>query len=630
MGGGLMQLVAYGAQDVYLTGNAQITLFKVVYRRHTNFSMECIELPMDNAKTNGRSSLQMLRNGDLAAKSYLRLTVPDLTPTGSWAGNLAYVRRLGHAVIKSVEVQIGGSPIDKHYGSWIDLWYELTHTIDQEAGYAAMIGDVEALTKLRAVAAGDTLSFGSYNLFVPMQFWFCRNYGLALPLIALQYHDVRVNFEFENIKNLIVFSGNANAPTFGSGVQFGSSGLLIDYLYLDSEERKRFAQVGHEYLFEQVQFNEANLQGGTAGTKSTQNFTLNFNHPCKEIIWAHKCGAFNGANDPYSFLAYTHEDGEKAWNEQLRVAAENLITSSMTGVYESAVDAEAAYTDLPLAANAAWSYEPMSTVEIASVDTPVHGNAYMSDSTYVYIDAAVTGTSSLTVDGTTFNVTVTNQSALVVGGMYINMAALVFGTSSTYNPRQSIYDVSLDINIASGVTADSNGLIASTVNVTVNDEDHSLDLCDLSVPLSKAATDDRYVTTEDVYVIQPHNYGLCLNGKGNMVITGNLVLNGHDRFALREGSYFNYVQPYQHHTRTPCDGVNVYSFGLHPEQHQPTGTANMSRIDSARLVYSVQDNLTRSAGLVFDIYTGTTVLIYSPSYNVLRAMSGMAGTAYSN
>jgi hypothetical protein len=621
-----MQLVAYGAQDVYLTGNAQITLFKVVYRRHTNFSMECIELPMDNAKTNGRSSLQMLRNGDLAAKSYLRLTVPDLTPTGSWAGNLAYVRRLGHAVIKSVEVQIGGSPIDKHYGSWIDLWYELTHTIDQEAGYAAMIGDVEALTKLRAVAAGDTLSFGSYNLFVPMQFWFCRNYGLALPLIALQYHDVRVNFEFENIKNLIVFSGNANAPTFGSGVQFGSSGLLIDYLYLDSEERKRFAQVGHEYLFEQVQFNEANLQGGTAGTKSTQNFTLNFNHPCKEIIWAHKCGAFNGANDPYSFLAYTHKDGEDNWNEQLRVAAENLITSSMTGVYETPAEAEAAYTDLPVVADALWAASAAPNEVTIPVAT--------TTGSYVFIPTSVTGVSSLTVDGTTFHVNVTNQDSTLTtaatAGLYINMAALVFGTTTTYNPRQSISNVYLNVDIASGLTGDAAGLLAATVNVTVRNEDHSLDLSDLSVPLSKAATDDRYVTTEDVYVIQPHNYGLRLDGKGNMVITGNLVLNGHDRFALREGSYFNYVQPYQHHTRTPADGVNVYSFGLHPEQHQPTGTANMSRIDSARLVYSVQDNLTRSAGLVFDIYTGTSVLIYSPSYNVLRAMSGMAGTAYSN
>jgi len=489
-----------------------------------------------------------------------------------------------------------------------------------------MIGDVEALTKLRAVAAGDTLSFGSYNLFVPMQFWFCRNYGLALPLIALQYHDVRVNFEFENIKNLIVFSGNANAPTFGSGVQFGSSGLLIDYLYLDSEERKRFAQVGHEYLFEQVQFNEANLQGGTAGTKSTQNFTLNFNHPCKEIIWAHKCGAFNGANDPYSFLAYTHKDGEDNWNEQLRVAAENLVTSSMTGVYETPTEAEAAYTDLPVVADALWAASAAPNEVTIPVAT--------TTGSYVFIPTSVTGVSSLTVDGTTFHVNVTNQDSTLTtaatAGLYINMAALVFGTTTTYNPRQSISNVYLNVDIASGLTGDTAGLLAATVNVTVRNEDHSLDLSDLSVPLSKASTDDRYVTTEDVYVIQPHNYGLRLDGKGNMVITGNLVLNGHDRFALREGSYFNYVQPYQHHTRTPADGVNVYSFGLHPEQHQPTGTANMSRIDSARLVYSVQDNLSRAAGLVFDIYTGTTVLIYSPSYNVLRAMSGMAGTAYSN
>ena len=151
MAGGLMQLVAYGAQDVYLTGNPQITLFKVVYRRHTNFSTECIELSLDaSAKPGARSTVQVLRNADLATKCYLYLTLPDLTPSNASAfnGQVAWVQRLGHAVMSSIEVQIGGSQIDKHYSTWLDVWYELTHTVDRERGYNQMIGDVPALTTL--------------------------------------------------------------------------------------------------------------------------------------------------------------------------------------------------------------------------------------------------------------------------------------------------------------------------------------------------------------------------------------------------------------------------------------------------------------------------------------------------
>ena len=218
MGGGLIQLVAYGAQDVYLTGNPQITYFKVVYRRHTNFSMECIEHPVDSAKFGGRHTVQILRNGDLATRLYLRMDLPALGAsmfTKDACGNevydtkAAWVRRVGHALVKNVEITIGGSQIDKHWGSWMDLWYELTHTQEQERGYGKMIGDVPELTELRGrdTSSQTAAVVPAYTLYVPLQFWFCRNTGLALPLIALQYHEVRLNIELEQAANLLVQTG---------------------------------------------------------------------------------------------------------------------------------------------------------------------------------------------------------------------------------------------------------------------------------------------------------------------------------------------------------------------------------------------------------------------------------------
>src|SRR3989338_4799895 len=294
MGGGLMQLVAYGAQDVYLTGNAQITLLKVVYRRHTNFAMECIELPFDS-KFNGSVSVQVLRNGDLATRSYVYVLLPALLPTNqgsgstSFNGTIGWTRRLGHAMINTVEVTIGGSSIDKHYGMWLDVWYELTHTEEQVRGYMKMIGDDPTLTKLQTYSSGVA---SGYPLYIPLQFWFNRNYGLALPLIALQYHDVRVNLQFVDISNLYTYTKgtNAVAPAFSGGLSFSKSSILVDYVYLDSEERRRFAQVGHEYLIEQIQYNQATLASG-----GTQTLTLNFNQPCKELIWSHYNGAFTCA-----------------------------------------------------------------------------------------------------------------------------------------------------------------------------------------------------------------------------------------------------------------------------------------------------------------------------------------------
>jgi hypothetical protein len=592
MGGGLMQLVAYGAQDVYLTGNPQITLFKVVYRRHTNFSVECIELSVETAKPGGRPQVQILRNGDLASKTYLRVLLPTLAPSNSnFDGKVAWVRRLGHALIRSVEIQIGGAPIDKHWGTWLDVWSELTLPVGQERGYAKMIGDVPELTTLQSSVAGN------YNLFVPLQFWFCRNYGLALPLIALQYHDVRLNFEFENLDKLYVYTRGTTgkAPLFQS-FQYVSAGVLIDYVYLDSEERRRFAQVGHEYLIEQLQSDgEQQLATQTSTTAaSPQSFVLNFNHPCKEFIWAHKLGAFNGSagSDGNFFLAYTNSSN---WEAAVQEAANNLAKSmvSVAGVAPwSATDAN------------------VITVTFNPASDPI-SVAQIGNTTWKFI-----------------SVNTTNVVPADVQNVHVLTNPVSQGS---VNLADGLLDVTVELNY-------NDNAFPTTPVVTVTVTENNLLLPNLSIPLATGSSTgfaDRRLDADkqnDFRVVQPGNYGVSLDGTGNIVLDGLIVLNGHDRFQRREGNYFNYVQPWQHHTRTPADGINVYSFALHPEQHQPTGTANMSRIDNTRLNYKTQDplrqNLSKFAPLNYAV--GTAVWIFATNYNVLRIMSGMGGLAYSN
>ena len=229
MGGGLMQLVAYGAQDIYLTGNPQITFFKVVYRRHTNFAVEAIEQTYNGSVGDStKVSVTVSRNGDLLHR--------------------VWVKGVSFNQIEYVECEIGGQVIDKQYGDWMALWCDLTHNVDQ----AALL---------------DSLSG-----YVPLQFWFCRNPGLALPLIALQYHEVKLNIQFAS-----------SGPS-------GDVKVFCDYIFLDTDERRRFAQVSHEYLIEQTQFSNV-LSAGTAVTDANgpvpvnKQVELRFNHPVKELVW---------------------------------------------------------------------------------------------------------------------------------------------------------------------------------------------------------------------------------------------------------------------------------------------------------------------------------------------------------
>ena len=434
MGGGLLQLVAYGAQDVYLTGNPQITFFKVVYRRHTNFAIEAIQQTFNgNAGYGNTVTCQISRNGDLINRMYLQVDVPKRKSTA--ATTSTYQNYLGLRLIKSVVIEIGGQQIDKHYSDWLYIWNELSLPMGKRYAYDTMVG-----------ADKDILNGGTVNndvtattLYIPFEFWFCRNVGLALPLIALQYHEVKVKIDFETKANCV------NVIADFDDVK--NISLWADYIFLDTDERRRFAQLSHEYLIEQLQFT-----GTETLVAGTNRIKLNFNHPCKELIWVAK---------------------------------------------------------IPQDLNKTRWYDYTNT-NLAEVDN----------------------SPSLGYNGSS-----------KVGGQYT-----------------SNYLVISDIKPASNVNPFKNAI---------------------------------------------------------------LQLNGNDRFAVREGDYFNYVQPFQHHTNVPVhNSINVYSFALKPEDHQPSGTLNMSRIDTATLMVTAD---TRGTGLLYE-----GVNIYAVNYNVLRILSGMGGLAYSN
>jgi hypothetical protein len=278
MGGGLLQLVAYGAQDVYLTGNPQITFFKVVYRRHTNFSIESIRQSFSgNFNFGNRVTSQISRNGDLVSKMILEVDLPKLQeiPTNVWTDEDAkrYVNYIGLRLIKSVELEIGGQKIDKQYSDWMYIWNELSLPIEKQNGYQTMVG-----------ADTDMTSFKDTKLYIPFEFWFCRNIGLALPLIALQYHEVKVNIEIETFEKC-TYVGSAYKKNSGTVTKkdIKNATLYADYIFLDTDERRRFAQLSHEYLIEQLQYS-----GEDTIKIEQKSIQLTMNHPVKELVWTIK------------------------------------------------------------------------------------------------------------------------------------------------------------------------------------------------------------------------------------------------------------------------------------------------------------------------------------------------------
>ena len=404
MAGGLMQLVAYGAQDVYLTGNPKVTFFQAVYKRHTNFAMENIEQTVNGTPgADGRVSVTIARNGDLVADMYVEMKAGDKAGTDdAW---------LAERAVKDVELSIGGQRIDKHYQKWWRLYSELYLDEAKKANYGKM----------------TTSALEDGKIFLPLIFFFNRNPGLALPLIALQYHEVRLDFDLSS--------------AFGTVTDGSTFKVWANYVYLDTEERRRFAQKGHEYLIEQVQHTGTD----TVSAGSEVQKRLSYNHPVKELVWC-------------------LDNGDDSWRT---------------------------------------------------------ANAH----------ADVTS------------------------------------------------------NILS-VTAESNCLVSSSL---------------VGAPL---------------VAFKGANFSEENNGT---LDTFKLVLNGQDRFKEQSGKYFNTVQPFVHHSGAAMPGVYAYSFALKPEEHQPTGTCNFSRIDNAQVAIKAKTGVAE-----------TTLRMFATNYNVLRIQSGMGGLAFSN
>jgi len=536
MGGGLMQLVAYGAQDIYLTGNPQITFFKVVYRRHTNFSLESIQQTIQGNGSVGATAqsgtVTISRNGDLVSDVWVTSETADI---GS-----------GDQIINQVELEIGGQRIDKQTKQWMQIWAELSLRNDQQHVYKCMTGCAhaneggggEAGGIFGTTGAGGDGSHGNVGIVqIPLHFWFCRNPGLALPLIALQYHEVKLKF------------------TWGTTTEVGIAAacqVWCDYIYLDTDERRRFAQVSHEYLIEQIQYQSADVSG---------SFKLNFNHPVKELIWTSLQNlspigtsmTLKASVGTTQLVLNGHDRFAKQYEEYFQLRQPFKYHTNTPG------------TNLP-----------------TSGGTSTSGSIAHHEASRDYIANHDTGTGTGAA-ASTLHATISENAT--IGGIAGSTCQLLVGT----------------------------GFIASAASANFPQVGDWLPTS--FVDRSEGTIQQDHMWSVVAVVSQTDGWNITLFTPDQIGTNWPVTVSGHDQVTIR---YVARVQHGKAHSSTFNRKVNVYSFALKPEEHQPSGTCNFSRIDTAKLNISTATGMTAADN------------IYAVNYNVLRIMSGMGGLAYSN
>ena len=522
MGGGLIQLVSLGSQDEYLIGNPQITFFKTVYRRHTNFAIETIEQTIngkkDTDKTETVGVVNVSRVGDLLINTYITC---DQT-----------INRIkGNKLIKEVELILGGTLLDKHTSEWMEIYSELYTPESKSLGYKYMTGGFDNNIP-------ETNDINQQKIMIPLRFFYCNNHAQALPIIALQFHDITLKFKWGD-NNIINSNGNQDNSV--------SCEVWCDYIFLDQEERKRFSEKSHEYLIEQLQYKEY--------ITPSRKFDLNFNHPVKSLFWTTSRGLITTQK------ATIHLNGTNRFYKQPKEYFQ------LKQPYEH-------FTSIP-----GYNINGNDTINFIK---PISIKYNDDDSNNI-----------------TWPVT-TNDPPSQGGSVYINnndeYMNLKFRIASEHEY--------LDLKVGD--------IILISISVINNLDSGAMDpgvFTQNSITFLSQINTIEYNSTLVTLKLSLKNY--------------NININQMDIYNLS----MNVIARYHNNVHSRCSNlkknINCYSFALNPEDHQPSGTCNFSKIDDIKLVF---DDIINCR----DSYLEGPLTVYALNYNVLRIKNGMGGLAYSN
>ena len=506
---GLLELVAHGVQDIYLIGNPQITFFKTIYKRHTNFSMEAFQISYDAKPTWGkRTTFNITRYADLMYTMFVEIDIPHIyakyTADSEWigpgytpsdfntpdaVGSISWVNNTGHAAVLYYDLKIGGQVIDRQYSEWMEIWTQLSQSESKKKGLDLLLNRQNTLQ----------INPNAQTLYIPLQFWFCRNIGLSLPLIALQYHDVELELNFRPLNQMTTFGGNK----YYNAVSDGTKTLKLYNLYDGAQPLQ-----------------DSDIQGRIIVFPNGTEYYISPN--------ASITGEDGSLGDPYTIEMVRNIPNIDIYhNVTIYIKPNGVLDTS----YNTDIDEVRLYID----------YIYLDTIEQREFANAKHR--------YLIEQLQYSGSESITPNSSTkriplvFNLPIKEL-------FWVNQLDSIFTINDLFNYSNSI---------------------------------------DPSVP------------------------------PDNIIASAQININGIERFSIRNADYFRLIQPYQKHTRSPNGYVYVYSFSVKPEEHQPSGCSNFSKLDTKELFLNIKPN------------TGPQqVRVYGLNYNILRIMSGMGGLAFSS
>jgi hypothetical protein len=506
---GLLELVAHGIQDIYLIGNPQITFFKTIYKRHTNFSMEAYQISYDAKPMWGkRTTFNITRYADLIYTMFIEIDIPQIyskfTYDTDWTGpgkssndfntsdatgQISWVNNTGHAAVLYYDFKIGGQLIDRQYSEWMEIWTQLSQSESKKQGLDKLLNRNYNLEKTSV----------AQTVYIPLQFWFCRNIGLALPLIALQYHDVELEVNFRPLNQMTTFGANY----YYSATSNASNILILNNLYdgapllTDSDIQGRIIVFpdGAEYYISPIAEIDTTSQDGTIA-------------------------------DPY--LITMVRDIPNIYNNA-------TIYIKPNGILDMSYSPEIVEVRLYI------DYIYLDTVEQREFANAKHR--------YLIEQVQYSGSESITENiGTKRIPLVFNLPIKEL--FWVNQLDSVFTINDLFN-------------------------FSNTIDPSVD--------------------------------------------QGNIIASAQININGIERFSIRNADYFRLIQPYQKHTRSPNGFIYIYAFSVKPEEHQPSGCSNFSKLDTKELFLNINPNTGQQQ-----------VRVYALNYNILRIMSGMGGLAFSS
>ena len=595
MSGAILQLNTLGHQDKYLTDNPQFTFFKNTFKRHTNFSKETIEQFLNGNTRNslGTEVICELKSGygDLISKLFLKVNLKAVVTYNNnntnQVGQWGWIKNLGHNLIDTIKLEVGSDTIDTHYTDWLCIWYELTKNNNQVNIYNEMIGNTEKNYKIEY----DNINPDRKNLelYIPLNFYFTKNYNLSLPIISLIYHPIKIKITFKN-KDLIYNKTHhldqdkdiVVSDYFNIDCSITNPSLLVDYIYLDNIERKQFSQSSHQYLIDAVQLQTRKL---SINDKNELSLKLNLNHPIKSLFWTINSSYYSNVNNKYYYLS----------NGDLEIATKRFILGFFTNT-ENVLNYGNTFSKI---------YTTNTDNDIFKLD--------MLKDKYKNI----------------LNKNNKNLKQIINSAYYSNDIQLAReDTHNDYTITIHLNDIEvpelLPIEIASLNNTyfdknNNNFIFISTYNIKRNNNINAT-----SSTYTYGNIGSKYY---DVLLHDFNNYGLYLDGSEHIIDKLSLVINNHKRIDNFGAIYFNHLQPYKYFNSSPKNGIYVYSFALKPIEFQPSGTCNFSKIDNTTFKITFNHKINNDL-ISYDFINTSMINIFGLYYNILKIKNGIANIGF--